>query len=129
MLTGIEIIAGIFALAGLIKIVTILINKNWWFRNVSERVYGNQRLTGFVFFVLAVVVFYFLIQELNLVQILAAVAFGSLLTALAFLSFSKELLDLGKKIISKKFNIWMKFYILIWIVLLAWVLYEIFAYS
>jgi len=124
--TPIEWIVTIFAVVGLIKLVVIMVNKkSWW--NLTKGVYGNPRVFGIVFLVLAAIVLFYLLQELTIVQIIAAGVFMVLLMGFAFMTYAKELMALAKKIIyEKKFSGWMWLYIIIWVVLLVWVLYEIF---
>ena len=125
VLTAVEIIALIFALAGLIKIVTIIINKKIWYKNVAKPIYSNSKF-GFVFVVFAVVIFYFLIQEFSIVQIFAVLAFSSLLIAIGFLSYREEFSKLVEKAYKEKLNGWIWLYTLIWVILCVWVLIEIF---
>ena len=124
--TPIEWIALIFAALGLIKMIVILVNKkSWW--PIAKGVYGNPGVTSVVVLVLAAIVFWFLIQELTIVQIIAAAAFTSLLIAMGFMSYSKELLPVIEKIFKKGFSGgWMWAQIIIWVILLVWVLYVLF---
>jgi len=80
--TPIEWIVTIFAVVGLIKLFVIMVNKkSWW--ALTKNVYGNPGLTGFVSLVLAAVVLWYLLQELTIVQILAAGVFTVLLIGFA----------------------------------------------
>ena len=124
-LTSLEIIAALFALIGLIKIIVILINKKSWF-SVTKSVYGNPAASSLIFFILALIVFYFLIQELTIIEIIAAAAFISLLMGLAFLQVSKDILTLGNKMLNKKFTGWQLFIMIVWLILLIWTIYSIF---
>ena len=123
--TPIEWIALIFAAVGLIKMIVILVNRESWL-SVTRKVYGNPGVWRIVFLILAAIVLWFLIQELTIVQIIAAGAFVTLLIGLAIMSFSKEMLPIAEKILKKGFSGWMWFYIIIWVVLLVWVLWELF---
>jgi len=124
--TPIEWIVTIFAVIGLIKLFVIMVSrKSWW--GLTKGVYGNPGITGFVSLVLAAVVLWFLLQELTIVQIIAAGVFMVLLMGFAFMTHAKELMTLAKKMIyGKKFSGGLWLYILIWVVLLLWALYEIF---
>ena len=124
--TAVEWIALVFVVLGLIKLITMAVNKKAWLNHVSKRVYGGGGVSGFIFVVLAIVVFYFLIQEMSVVSIFAVMAFTSLIFAVAFMSFSKELEHLIKVVANKKFDGWMWLYVIIWLILSGWVLYEIF---
>ena len=125
--TAIEWIALILSVLGLLKLVFVIFNKTAWYNGVTKKVYGNRAVSAIVFVLLALVIFYYLIQEMNIVQIMAVVAFSSLLTGLGFLYFSKELLSVLDKAINKKFGFGMWIYILIWIILFVWTLWSIFA--
>jgi hypothetical protein len=124
-LTPIEWIVTIFAVLGLIKIIVILVNKEGWWP-VVKGAWSRPGLTGAVSLILAAIVLWYLLQELTIVQILAAMAFTALLMVFAFIQYSDELLALAKKILKKKFSGWLWLYIVIWVVLLLWALYEIF---
>ena len=124
-LTAIEWIVTIFAILGIIKFVVIGFNrKKWW--PVTKSVYGNPQIFSWVFLILAAVVFYLLIQELTIVQILAVATFFTLLMAFGFTTYSKEILELAQKIMKRGFSFGQWLIILIWTVLLVWALYEIF---
>jgi hypothetical protein len=120
-----ETIVFIFIAIALIKIVVILLNKKSWL-SVSQKVYKNSKASGPISLILAAIVFYYILQELTIIQIMAVVTFTTLLIAFAFLSYSKDLHQIGKKILSKKFTPGMIFYILIWLALILWALYELF---
>ena len=124
-MTPLEIIAALFALIGLIKIIVILINKKSWLP-VTKSVYGSSRTSSFIFFILALIIFYFLIQELTIVQIIAVAAFVALLMGIAFLQVSKDILALANKVLNKKFTGWQLFVMIVWLILLIWTIYSIF---
>ena len=124
-MTPIEIIAAIFAIVGLIKIIVILINKKNWLP-VTKAVYGNSGTSSIIFFILAIIVFYYLIQAFTIVEIVAVVAFISLIMGLAFLQTSKDVLSMANKALNKKFTGWMWIIIIIWLILLVWTLYTLF---
>jgi len=124
-LTPIEWIVTIFAVIGLIKLIVITTNKqSWW--HITKKFYNNPGLFGFIALILAAIVFYYLLQELTIVQIIAVATFVTLLVGFGFVGYSKEVLVLAEKILKKGFSGWTWFYILIWLILLVWALYEIF---
>ena len=123
--TPLEIIALIFALVTIFKIIFIAVNKQAWYKDVAKPIYENSKASGFIFTVLAIVIFYFLIRELTITQIFAALAFSSLLIALGFLQW-KGINSLVKKAYSQKFNTWAWLYIIIFLILVLAVFYEIF---
>lgn len=125
VLTSIEIIAAIFAILSLVKIIAILFNKKGWY-NFAKSVYGNTKTTSIVFVVLAIIVFYYLLQSLTIVQIVAASAFIGLLIGIGYLAYSKDMLDFMKKVYDKKISGWLWVYIIIWALIMLWTIYEIF---
>lgn len=124
-LTAIETIALIFALFALIKLIVVVINKKIWYNKVAKPIYSNPRTTAIIFVILAVVIFYYLLQVFSIVQIFAVLAFASILIGLGFLSFSKDLMPLVTKAYNRKFTGWEILYTIIWLILLLWALYEI----
>lgn len=125
-LTSIEWIALIFAVIGLIKLIVVIFNKQAWYKGVTKKVHGNQKISAIIFVLLAIIIFYYLLRVMNIVQIMAAMAFGTLLIGLGFLYLSKDLLPALDKAIKRKLGFWMWIYILVWIVLFAWTLCNIF---
>lgn len=125
-MTPVEIIAAIFAIAVIVKLIVIVINKMVWYKGVARPIYGNLTVSAIVSLVLAVIIFYFLIQELTIVQIFAALAFSGMLIGFGFLAYGKGIRPFVEKAYKQKFSglVWIQ--IIIWLVLVLWVLYEIF---
>jgi hypothetical protein len=123
--TAIEWIALVLAVLVLVKIIVILVSKKSWLP-VTKKVYGSPGIWGFVFLILAAIVFWFLIQELSIVQIVAVGALISLLMGVGIMGYSKDVLPFIDKVLKKSFNGWTWLSIIIWIVLSLWVLWELF---
>jgi hypothetical protein len=126
-LTPIEIIALILIITSLIKIIVIAISPNTWKISVVNPIFNKPKLTGTISLILAAIVLYYLLQEINIVQILATMVFFALLISISFSIYHKELTKLVNNIYNKNKILkeaW--FYILIWLVLLIWGLKEIF---
>ena len=122
-MTPIEIIALVLIVLGTLKI--LLMPKIWM--KVVKFLYSKPKILFVVELLLAVAVFYYLLQSgLTIVQILAVVAFGGLLTGMSFALIGKETLRWAKEILKK--GVWKKFWfvILVWIVLMAWGVIELF---
>src|SRR3989338_5509144 len=102
-LTPIEVIATIFALFALLKLIVVVINKNSWHKNVANPIFKNSSISIIIFVILGIIVFYYLLQELSVIQIFAVVAFTSLLIGIGFLQHAKELIPVLKNAYSKKF--------------------------
>ena len=126
MYTPIEILALILIIISGIKIITILINPSIWLNKVVKKVYVGKKTT-FIFLVLALIILYFLLQELTIVQILSVMLFTAFIFGIGFSIHSKELIKLADQIFKNK-NIvksnWVP--IIIWIILLLWGLKELF---
>lgn len=124
-LTSIELIALVFSIFGLIKLIAIIINKEIWYQGVAKPVYNNNNISTVILTIIGVVVFYFIIQEFTITQVLAIMAFSSLLIGIGFLQYSKEVISLINNIYRKKMSLMLKIYTLIWLIIILWGLYEI----
>lgn len=123
---AIEIIALVFVLAGLTKILIILANRNSWASFVKS-IYSKPNVLLVAELILAAIVFYYLLESgLNIVQIMACVVLGALLTGMVFAAYGKELMSPMIKLL--KTNAWKKAWIpiLVWIILIVWTLGELF---
>lgn len=125
-LTLVEGVAGIFALLAVVKMIVVLFNKKAWYEKVNKPIFNNAKSASMFFGVLAVLVFFLLIQEMTVTQIFAGVAFGAILMAFALMKYYKILMPNFNKIVNMEMNSWLVIYILVWLVLSLWVLMEIF---
>ena len=116
---AIEIIVWIFVVAGLLKLVVLAINPKSYMK-FAKSIWKTQGLS-IIYLILAIVVFYYLIDSgLNIIQILAVTAFVSLLMGTQLAMYSKEIMALAQKMMGNKKEFWAKnwLYILIWTILL-----------
>lgn len=125
MLTGIEWIVLIFAIAGLIKTLVIIISPKKWLPVVNT-VYNNRGIFTFFFLALAAIILYVLLQEMTIVQIVAGGAFFAILSAMVFLAFASDMKQLATKMVGHGIKGWVLFYAIIWVLLFAWALLNIF---
>lgn len=125
-MTPLEIIALLFAVLSLTKLVVIIINKKAWANSVAMPIYSNPKRSISVFTMLAIIIFYFIIQELSVVQIFAVIAFSSMLVGIGFMQHADLMQSLIKKAYSKKLSIGNVVYVLVWLALLVWVVRDIF---
>ncbi|MBU0894126.1 MAG: hypothetical protein KKF48_01390 [Nanoarchaeota archaeon] len=125
-MTPLEIIAFVLIIVGIVKILVLAFNPKSWM-NFAKGIWKTSAL-GIIYFVLAALVFYYLIQELTIIQILAVTAFVALLIGLQFARYSKETMTFVQKMIRNKKDVWSKnwLYILIWLILMLWGLKELF---
>ena len=121
----IEWIAFLFSLLVVVKLVFVLFAKRVWYEKVTSKVYKNKSVFGVLFLVLALVVFCYLVKSISIINIMAVMAFTGLFIGLAFLSFGQDMSSMIKKMSSKKFSLWMMIYILIWLALAVWTLWEL----
>jgi hypothetical protein len=124
-MTPIEIFALLFSAAVLIKILILIVNPGRWFKLV-KKVYSYPLLIELGCIVLAGIVLHYLLQSLTFIQIGAVMLFTGLLGGITASSYSKEILSLAKKIMSKKKikKAWLS--IIIWVVLAGWILWILF---
>jgi hypothetical protein len=124
-LSSLEIIALIFVLFGIIKLIVVLINKMKWYDGVIKPVYSNSGISSLIILILAIIVLYYLSKELSFAQLFGVLAFIALFMALGFLQYSKETLEFVKKIYNKKITGWLWVYIIFWVILMLLGLYEL----
>jgi hypothetical protein len=126
-MTTIEIFALIIALIAGIKILVILVSPKTWLNSVVKPIYSKSTLMGVIAFILAAIVLYYLLQEITIIEIFAVMLFICLLAATGFSVYYKEVLGLAGKLVNKAVVKKSWFYIIIWIILIVWVLYSLFA--
>jgi hypothetical protein len=109
----------------LIKLIVVIINKKTWV-DIVIPLYKNGKNWSLVFLILSLAVLYYLLQELSIVQIMAVIGFIALFGGFAAMQYSKELLDIAKKMTKQKFSGALWFYIILWLILALWALKELF---
>lgn len=122
-MTPIEIIALVVIVLSVLKIV--LIRKVWI--KVVRKLYSAPKVLLLVELALAAIVLYYLLQAgFSIVEILAVVAFGALLTGIGFAAFGRETVSWAGKVLKK--DIWKKAWlpILVWLALIVWGALELF---
>ena len=125
-LTPIELIAVLFSLFILIKMIFLFVKKEAWFNSMVKPSIKNPGKIAVIYIILAVVIFYYLIQTLSIVEVVAVLAFCSILIFLGLFNYSEDLFNFAKKVYSKKFNLLMWIQILFWTILSIWVLWVVF---
>lgn len=125
-LGAVEIAALVLSVLVVVKLVVVIFNAKTWMKIVKP-LYKNPVVLGLIEIILAGVLFYYLIQQFTIVQIMSVIALGALLTGLTFTFYAKETLSWAQKLLKKKSMIkraWLP--ILIWLVLVVWTLIELF---
>lgn len=127
-MTPIEILATIFAILVLVKLLIVAINPKVWMK-VAEAILSNYTLTTAVYLILAVIVGYYIFANLNIVQVAAAMLLTSVLMGLTLVAYSKTMLKVAKEILGTRSDMFRKAWlaILIWVAIAVWVLYTVFA--
>lgn len=122
-MTPIEIIATIFAVVVIIKLVVITVNPNLWMK-VAGGMLKSQVLTTLIYAVLAVIIGYYVFTDLTVDQVAAAMLLTSMLIGVGLGPYSKIILKLGEEMIGTGVSkAWLA--MLIWGVLAIWVLYSV----
>lgn len=128
-MTALEIIATIFAIFVLVKIVVVLIDPQIWMKKVAEPLLGNPRLATAVYLVLAIVVGYYVFASLHIVDVAAVMLFTALVMGVGMMPYSKALLKIAGEMSATRSdllrNAWLP--IVIWTVIALWVLTSVLA--
>jgi len=127
-MTPIEIMAAFVALLILVKLVTVGFKPKAWMDNVAKPIYSNASIATVVGLVIAGGSLWFLLKELSIVQIFAAMLFFIGLMVVGIAPLGKDLMVMADKMVKQK-NLLKQFWLawVIWVVLAVWVLYTLFA--
>lgn len=122
----VDVIALIIVIAIVAKIVILIVNPKSWMQ-FSKQVLSKPGLIRMVALVLAVVVMYFLLQEMTIVQIMGAGVFFGLLLVIGLITEADYLFKKYDSMI-RRGTIWQEywFYAAIWIILALWTVKELF---
>ena len=124
----ISILALIFAVVVLVKLTVVLINPQAWLKFTGP-IWENHNLTLVIYLLASVVVGYFLLQELTIIQISAVMLFASLLISVGFIAYPKLFFSIKKEIVyASGAKILQENWItvVVWGVLALWTLWAIF---
>src|SRR3989344_5044401 len=124
MLTSVELIGLVAALAAIIKIAFVIFSPISWL-SFSRKFYSAPKLIPLLSLVLAAVVLYFLLFEVSITQIFAVMAFLALLIMSGAAFFAKEVIKIKESLLTKEYARKYWWYILIWLLLAVWALEEI----
>ncbi len=127
VLSSIEVMALVLAIVGIVKVIVIVVNPSAW-RRVIRAVYGSRGVLTIVSLVFGAVTLYYLLKEITIVQIFAAMLFLMFVMLLAVSAYSKQLLAFYDTLLKDRAVVakaWVA--IIVWVILTVWVLYSIFA--
>ena len=122
---SVEIIALLDSVLIIVKLLVISFSPRYWLK-LTKGLYKSSVGLFVVELILAVIVFYFLLQSFTIVEIMAVITLGALLTGMTFALYAKEILGLASKILGKGMLKRMWLPILIWLALAVWTLVELF---
>ena len=124
--TSLGIIALVLLSLAVIKILVFLINPQAWM-NFSKSLFKNKFFFQLVCLILALIVFYYLVHSLTIIQIFAAIAFVALFIGIGLADSYGKIISIYEKQIKEK-SLWKKnwLYILLWLALMVWVFIELF---
>jgi hypothetical protein len=128
-MTALEVIATIFSILVLVKLVVVLINPRLWMEHVAKPLLGNPRLATTVYGVLAILVGYYVLTRMYIVNVAAVMAFTALVVGVGMMPYSKALLRMAEEMSATRSdllrNAWLP--IVIWGVIALWVLTTVLA--
>ena len=121
-----EILALILIAVTVIKLIIFLINPQLWYSFIGG-IYSKPAIASLTAFVLAMIVLYFLlVSGVTIVEILAVCLFVALLISVGLSKYADKLIPWVKEqnIVFILKEVWL--YTLVWLLLLAWGVGEIF---
>ncbi len=122
-MTAIEVLATMFAALVLLKLAFIRANPKVWMK-FARSMLRDSSVATLIYFVLAVVVGYFVLTSMTIVQVGAVMLFTSLLMGVGIAPHSQVILKLGEEMLSAGFGkAWLS--MLIWAAISIWVLYSV----
>lgn len=110
----------IFAILVIVKVIVVSYNGRSW-TSLVKHLYKAPVVLFVVELVLAALLFYYLLTVMNIVEIMAAVAFGALLTGMTFAVYGHETVKLAENFLRGRNLLrraWLP--ILIWLALAIW---------
>src|SRR3989338_11237923 len=96
-MTPIEILALIFAIGILVKIIAVLVNPKSNLK-LAEMMLEGTGVLRIIYLILLAITGYYLLLELNIIQISAVMLFALILVALAFIPYNKHVLEIRREI-------------------------------
>jgi len=122
-----RILAGIFAVVVLLKLIILAINPHLW-AGAVQALQGHQALATLIYLVLIAITGYYVFSTLDLLDIAVAMFFISMLIALSIIPYAGAMLKLPEEIISIGVGqAWLS--VVLWGALAVAVLYKIFSPS
>lgn len=127
-MVAIEILAGIFAVVVLLKLVAVIGKPANWIK-IAEAIAQKCAIATAVYLVLAVIVGYFVFTSLTAAQIGAVMLFTALLMGFSMAPYYKALVEAVKETMTTRDVVLRKYWLafLIWAILAVWIICKLFA--
>ncbi len=126
-MSPLEIIATIFAIIVLVKLIFLSLSARLWMKTVGAML-NYPVATTLIYLVLAGIVGYYVLSNIAIIQIAAVMLFTSLLGGIGLAPYSRVMLRLGEEILNEGVSkAWLS--MLIWTLVAIWVLYTVFVKS
>ncbi len=128
-MTAVEIIALVFIILSIIKLITIAVSPKAWYSpaNPIVKLVWSKTSASIFSIVLGAVVLYSLLSEISIVQVFVALVFTFLL---AILTVAPDIKEVFKGVVNRleKENLFAEYWLplIVWVGLMAWVLWELF---
>lgn len=122
-MSPIEIMALVFALMLLIKIIIVVLNPKALVKT-GNAFLGKEGITKFAFLVLTIITGYYLLQKLTIVEVGAAMLFTTFLMAITFFTYWSIMVQVRKKVAKEGVGkAWLS--LILWTAVALWILYTI----
>ncbi|MGA8571028.1 MAG: hypothetical protein ACLP7A_03140 [Desulfobaccales bacterium] len=122
---GKKILASIFALIILLKLVFVLAFPQQWIGFAAGLV-GNQVLATVIYLILIAIIGYYIFSTLDLIDIALVMFFTSILVGLAFIPYATQIISLNEQIVASGIGkAWLP--IVIYLALAVAVLFRVFS--
>ncbi len=106
----------------IVKILFVAFNAKGWL-SFGKRLYSSPIVLVLAEAILAAVLFYYLLMQITIVQIMASLGLGALLTGIVFAVYPKETMAWAGKFLKRKTILdraWLP--IILWLALAVWAL-------
>jgi hypothetical protein len=126
-MTAIEILATIFSVLILVKLITYIIAPRP-VMNFAEKLLKKKLWVSIIYFTLAIIVGYYVLCSLSIVQVAAVMLFTSMLIGLSLIPYTdlwSEIVD--RMALTSRAEMFKKNWLilLIWVMIAVWTLFEV----
>lgn len=122
-MTPIEILATIFAILLLVKLLLIIFSPKTWL-NIADTLLKYPIFLTIIYFVAAVIVGYYIFNAFTIVQVTSIIFFAVLLVGIGLIPYSRALIKLRKEVSKNIWKAWLA--IGIWLIIGILTIYSLF---